>query len=103
MIIGRDLMVQLGLPSKLKRQSPQGGSVTIPMKEPGGIQGKPDLTSHEMSEVAIQTAKPVSTREDTERLVKLIDCTYAKADLKQVTDNATQLNAEERTPPPRIF
>ena len=30
-------------------------------------------------------------------MVKIIDSIYAKADLKQVADNANQLNAEERT------
>ena len=28
--------------------------------------------------------------------MKILDGTYAKADLKQVADNASQLNAEER-------
>ena len=37
------------------------------------------------------------TREATERLVKTIDSTYAKEDLKKVAANATNLNAEERT------
>ena len=33
-----------------------------------------------MREVAMHTAEPVSTREATERLVKILDITYAKAD-----------------------
>ena len=45
----------------------------------------------------MQTAEPVSTIEASEILVKIPDITYAKADLKQVTDNATQINSEERT------
>ena len=45
----------------------------------------------------MKTEEPASTREATEILVKIINITYAKADLKQVADNATQLNAEERT------
>ena len=31
------------------------------------------------------------------RLVKIIDSTYAKAELKQVANNANHMNAEERT------
>ena len=50
-----------------------------------------------MREVAMQTTEPVSTREANERLVKTLNDTYAKADLKQVTYNATQMNAEEIT------
>ena len=44
----------------------------------------------------MQTTETASTREATERLVKKLYIKYAKADLKQVTDNKTQLNNEER-------
>ena len=42
----------------------------------------------------MQTAEIDSTREATERMVKIIDSAYVKADLKQVSDNATHINAE---------
>ena len=50
-----------------------------------------------MREVVTQTAEPASTREATERIVNILYDTYVKAYLKQVADNANQLNAEERT------
>ena len=50
-----------------------------------------------MREVVMHTLEPSSTREATERMVKILDINYAKADLKQVDDNTTQLNYEERT------
>ena len=50
-----------------------------------------------MHEVVMQTVEPDSTREDTERMVKIFESTYAKAELKYVADNATHLNSEERT------
>ena len=50
-----------------------------------------------MREVVMQTAELDSTREATERLVKITDSTYAKENLNQLSNNATQLNAEERT------
>ena len=34
-----------------------------------------------MSKVAIQTAEPVSTREATDRLEKILDSTYEKLDI----------------------
>ena len=37
----------------------------------------------------MQTAEPASTRQDTERLVNILDITYVKADLNQVANNAT--------------
>ena len=50
-----------------------------------------------MRKVVIQTVEPASTREATEILVKIIDSYYAKEDLKQVSNNATHINAEEKT------
>ena len=50
-----------------------------------------------MCGVVIQTAEPASIIEATEIIVKIIDITYANADLKQASDNATKLNDEERT------
>ena len=44
----------------------------------------------------MQTSEPASTREATERLVKIINSTYVKAELNQLADNSTQMNAEER-------
>ena len=37
----------------------------------------------------MQTVEPASTREATERMVKILNSTYAKAYLKQVADNET--------------
>ena len=47
-----------------------------------------------MREVVMQTAELVSTIEATEKLIKIIYSTYAKADIYQVAPNATQMNAE---------
>ena len=59
--------------------------------------GKSDLTSHEMREVDMQTAEPASTREATERLVRILDSTYSRSNRKHIAHDATHLNAEERT------
>ena len=45
--------------------------------------GKTDTTSRDMRKVVMQTGEPVSAMEDTERLVKIINSTYVKADLEQ--------------------
>ena len=42
----------------------------------------------------MRTVNSASTREATGRLVKTLDITYGKADLKQVSDNATHMNAK---------
>ena len=96
MIIGRDLMVQLGLTADFKRQVLQWDSTTVHIKDPRNLIGQSDLTKREMREVVMQTEEPASTRETTDRMVKIIDSTYEKADLKQLV-NDSHLNAEERS------
>ena len=51
----------------------------------------------------MHSVEPVSTREATDTLVKISDSTYAKANLKYVANNTTQLNNEERTPLLRLL
>ena len=79
MIIGRDLMVQLGPKADSKCQSIQWDGATIHMKESSNFLGQSDLTKRKMREVVIQTAEPASVREDTQRMVKIFYSTYAKA------------------------
>ena len=67
------------------------------MKEPVGMLGNSDLSKRKMREVVMQTTETDSTREATGVLVKSIKSNYGNEDLKQVADNLTQLNSEERT------
>ena len=95
MIIGRDLMIQLGLIDDFKQQVLQWDGATVHMKEPRNLLGQSDLTKRKICEVAIQTAEPASNREATERMVKILENNYAKSDLENVVGNASHLNAEE--------
>ena len=52
-IIGRDMMVQLGLTSDFKRQLLQWDGATLNMKEPSGLLDKSDLNKREMCEVVM--------------------------------------------------
>ena len=97
MIIGHYLMVKLGLTDKFKHKVLQWDGATVYMKELRGLIGKSDLTKHDMHEVVMQNEEPDSTREATEKMIKTLDINYAKEELKQASDNATQLNAEEIT------
>ena len=97
MITGRDLMVQLVLMADFKRQVLQWYVTTVPTKQPSGLLGKSDLSKRKIREVVMQNVEPDYTREDTDRLFKILGINYKKSDLKQVVDKATQLNAEEIT------
>ena len=59
------------------------------MKEPIGLLGQTYLTSCKMCEVIMQAVEPVSTREATERLVKILGSTYTKKYLEQVDAYST--------------
>ena len=86
-------MVEFGLSVEFKHQVLQWGGETIPMKEPISLLRQSNITSCDMREVVIQTAEPVSTREATEILVKILNSTYVKAYLRQVADNVTHMNS----------
>ena len=97
MIIELNLLVQLGPASNFKRQVLQWNCATVHMKRPIGLLGKYYLNKRKMYEMVMQTAEPYSTREATEILMKILDCTYAKKVFKQVDNNETHLKYEERT------
>ena len=69
MIIGHEMMVQLGLYSNFNHTVSQWDGATAPIKLPSGMIGKTYLTSRKMCKVVMRTAEPVSTRENNERLV----------------------------------
>ena len=56
MIIGHDLMVQLGLIYYFKRKVLAWENCVVLMKEPGIFIGKLDLTKCKMQEVVVQTS-----------------------------------------------
>ena len=88
-IIGRDLMLYLGLTDNFKHQVLQWYGATVHMKYNGIFLGKSDLTKRYICKVVMQTAEPSSTQEATKKM--------GKEDLNQVAINATQLYAEEIT------
>ena len=82
-------MVNIGLSANFKHQVFQWDGAS-------GMLGQTDLKICKMREVVIQTEEPVSTRESTERMVRVLDSNYTRAEPEQVVANVTQLNAEER-------
>ena len=86
-------MVQLGLTAYFKRQVLQWDGATVHVMEPISLLGQSNLTKREIHKLIMQTTEIASTQEATERMVKILNSTYAKADLKKVADNKTQLNS----------
>ena len=78
MIIGRDLMVNLGLTTNFKHQVLQWDGATVHMKEPSRSLGQSDLNKRKLHKVIMQTAEQASTQENTGKMVKIIDSIYTK-------------------------
>ena len=64
------------------------------MEKPRGLIGQSNLTKRDICEVVMHTVEPVSTQEATEEMVKILEITYAKTELKQAANNTNHLNSE---------
>ena len=62
MIIGHDLMVNLGLTANFKCEFLQWDGTNIHMKDSRNLLGQSDLNKREMREMVMQTAEPASKR-----------------------------------------
>ena len=81
MIIGRDLLTELGIDILFSTKSVQLQHVTIPMKD-----------RHCTTEDSFFVQEPLRIEEEMERLRGILDCKYQPADLRQVTQSCQNLN-----------
>ena len=95
-IIGHYIMVQLGLKSDFGCQILEWDNTMVPMKILVNLLVQPGLTKRNIQEVIVQTAEPYSTREATERVLKMLNSTYVKADLDKVDAAAVQIDKYQR-------
>ena len=96
MIIGRDLMTKLGLITDYKRKVLTWDDISVPMRSAYHTDSKPTFSRAEIRQIMTQTAEPIATQEATERIVKILDSKYEKADLDEVAANAEQLNKPQQ-------
>ena len=85
MVIGPNLMVQLGLMSDFKIQFIQWDSAEVTMKDPSGLLGQKNLTGRNMSEVVMHTIKPDSTREAADFFLKTVPMLRQNLNRLQIT------------------
>ena len=81
MVIGHDLILQLGPMADFKHQVLQWDGAAVLMKEPISFPGQTDLTSRKMHDVLVQTTEPDSKIEATEIMVTIIEINYSKSGL----------------------
>ena len=98
MIIDHDLMVHLGLMADFKRQVLQwDGATVLNMEEPNSLIEQSFQLSARCAGWLFRLHNQLTHERLLNKGLKILDSTYAKADLKQVSDNKTQMDAEERT------
>ncbi len=95
MIIGRDLLENLGVIMDFKKSSVNWEGIEIPMKD---FQRLKDLKmSHdEVNAILKGSVEPLVTQEATERMVRILDSKYEKANLSNVVASTTHLTDVEK-------
>ena len=85
MIIGRDLMQELGIDIKFSTETVEWDGYTIPFKDS-------DANANE----AYHIAESQAVDESVSRIKRILDAKYEAADLDEVADSATHLTEEQR-------
>ena len=96
MIIGRELMIQLGLKSDFGSQILEWDETVIPMKYLGIFLFQTDLTNRDIQDMVMQYTELDSTKKSTAIVTKIINSTYAKSDLDKVAAAAVCLYKNQR-------
>ena len=95
MIIGRDLLGQLGMIIDYKNKLIDWEGTKIPMRDYDRLH-KLNLSSKELNAIIRNSSEPIVTEKATERLVKILDSNYHKANLIEIVAGATHLNEKQR-------
>jgi len=92
MIIGRDILDKLGIILDFKTNVIEWDSMRVPMRDPASLREQEELL-----EAFAQTQEPENLKDAHERVNRILDSKYEKADLpKLVKDNCSHLSATEQ-------
>ena len=96
MIIGQDLCNLLGININYEDCTIEMDGMAVAMKDSsfpirGGRSNRAQI-----NKIFSQSAEPKATAEATDRIVKILDSNYHKADLDQVIAKASQLTTEQK-------
>ena len=96
MIIGRDLLSKLNIDVRFSDKTIKWEDQLVHMKSFSDIWEGIHPTRKEMKATFLMSAEPKTTKEETERVTKILDATYEKANSEEVVANATSLNREQK-------
>ena len=96
MIIGRDLLTQLRIDIRFSDKTIKWEDKIVNMKSFSDIWKAKHPTRAEMRATFLKSVEPKATQEETERVTKILDANYEKANLEEVVASATSLNREQK-------
>ena len=96
MIIGRDMMIELKINLTFDKQKVIWEGIEIPMRDFNRLR-RWNLSKYEVKAIIQEMKEPIVTKRATERMIKILDSKYEKADVKQVIDGAMHLNEREKS------
>ena len=95
MVIGRDLMMSLGIDISFDKKKIIWEGTEIPMRDYQQLT-KWKLSKKEFKMVIQTSNEPIVTEEVTRRMVRILDSNYKKANLKEVVAGAKHLNEKQK-------
>jgi hypothetical protein len=94
-IIGRDLTLELKMDISFANKSISWEGIEIPMRNFNKLK-KWNISRMEMKAIIQESTEPIVTQEATERILKILDSKYEKANLRLVVKGAKHLMPIER-------
>ena len=96
MIIGRDLLNQFNINVRFSDGTIKWEDQVVPMKNFQRIWKDDHPLKKELRSTILRSIEPKSTKEATERVVKILDSKYEKANLYEIVANAKNLDEDQK-------
>jgi len=94
-VIGRDLMLELGMEISFVKKNVAWEGIEIPMRDFNRLK-RWNISKLEMKAIIQESSEPIATQEATDRIIKILDSKYEKANLKWVAEGAKHLTSVEK-------
>ena len=96
MIIGRDLLNQLNIDVRFSDGTIKWEDQVVPMKNFQRIWKNDHPLKKELRSTILRLIEPKTTKEATERVVKILDSKYEKANLNKIVEGAKNLDKDQK-------
>ena len=94
-VIGRDLMLELKMNISFENKTVSWDGIEIPMRDFNKLR-KWNISNIEMKAIIQESSEPIVTQKATERILRILDSKYEKANLRVVIEGAKHLTSIEQ-------